>query len=114
MFERGKIILVPFPFTNLSASKVRPALIISDPRHTDEDVSVLFITSRLVKKKSPMDYGLEPSDSHFQQTGLKVASLIKCNKVATLDKKIVLGELGSLHPANQKEIDKRIKLAFGL
>lgn len=114
MFERGKIVLVPFPFTDLSSSKVRPALIVSDPKYADQDVSVLFVSSRLAKKKSPTDYSIKPADPHFKQTGLKVASFIKCNKVATLDKKIVLGELGSLHQDLQKEIDKKIRLALRL
>jgi mRNA interferase MazF len=114
MFERGKLILIPFPFTDLSASKVRPAVIISDPQYTDKDVSVLFISSRISKKTGPMDHTIKPADPHFEETGLKVPSLIKCNKVATLDKKIVLGEMGTLHQSDQKKIDKKLKLALGL
>ena len=114
MFERGKIILVPFPFTDLSSSKLRPALIVSDPEYTDKDVSVVFISSKITKGKKTTDYLLKPNDAHFDQTGLKAASLIKCNKIATLDKKIVLGEIGFLHPDCQKRVDQNIKRALGL
>lgn len=114
MFERGKIILVPFPFTNLSASKVRPALIISDPKYADHDVSVIFISSRLAKKKGYTDVWIKTSDPYFQQTGLKIDSLFKCNKIATLDKKIVLGEMGKLHQDYQTKVDRNLKFALGL
>ncbi len=113
MFERGKIILVPFPFTDLSSSKVRPALIISDPRYHDNDLSVLFISSKVSKEKKT-DYSLKENQPHFSQTGLKVSSIIKCQKIATLDRRIVLGELGELHANDQKEVDKKIRLALGL
>lgn len=112
MFERGKIILVPFPFTDLSSSKLRPALIISDPQYSEEDVSVVFISSKISKR--PTDYALSPAHPHFQETGLKTASVIKCGKIATLDKKIILGEIGSLSSNDQKEIDQKIRMALGL
>lgn len=114
MFERGKIVLVPFPFTDLSSSKVRPAVIISDPKFTGEDVSAVFISSKIAKGTKPTDYSIKPNHPDFQQTGLKAASVIKCGKMATLDKKIVLGEIGSIPPKIQKEIDRRIKLYLGL
>ncbi len=112
MFERGKIVLVPFPFTDLSASKLRPALIVSNPQYSEEDVSVVFISSKI--SKQPTDYALLPSHPDFQQTGLKITSVVKCGKIATLDKKIILGEIGNLPSNDQKEIDRRIKMALGL
>src|SRR3990167_10606230 len=114
MFERSKVILVPFPFTDLSSSKVRPALIISEPKYMDQDVSVLFISSHLPKRKGSTDLCLKSSDPHFEITGLKLDSLIKCNKIATLHRKIILGEMGYLHQEVQKQVDKKIKLALGL
>jgi mRNA interferase MazF len=114
MFERGKIVLVPFPFTDLSWSKVRPALIVSNPKYFEEDVSVIFISSKVKKEVAPTDHVFLLSNPRFLESGLKISSLFRCNKVATLDKKIVLGEIGFLHSHEQKEIDKRLKLALGL
>ena len=114
MFERGKIVLVPFPFTDLCSSKIRPALIISDPKLTGEDVTVVFISSNISRGTKSTDYTVGPTHPHYQQTGLKIASVIRCGKVATLDKKIVLGEIGSLPSSVQKEIDRRIRLYLGL
>lgn len=114
MFERGKIVLLPFPFTDLSSSKVRPALIVSDAKYAEGDVSVVFISSKIPKRVKATDFVLGPSARHFELTGLKVASVIKCNKLATLDRRIVLGELGFLSPADLKEVDEALRLALGL
>ncbi|OGQ08353.1 MAG: hypothetical protein A3G32_03920 [Deltaproteobacteria bacterium RIFCSPLOWO2_12_FULL_40_28] len=114
MFERGKIVLVPFPFTDLSSSKIRPALIVSDPKYSDEDISVVFITSKLSQRAQSTDYHIKTTHTDFGQTGLKTASIVRCNKIATLDKKTVLGEIGFLSRNIQKKIDQKIKLYFGI
>lgn len=103
MYKKGTIILVPFPFTDLSGSKVRPAIIVSHNLRGD-DVVVLFISSQ-IKHRGTHDIAIKP-DTH---NGLKLSSLIKCTKIATLDKKIVLGELGRVSPAIQKKIDQTLK-----
>ena len=112
MHEKGKIILVPFPFTDLSASKVRPAVIVSDFLR-GEDVIVAFISS-LRKKPQKTDIVLKNSDSNFYKTGLKADSIIKVGKLATLDRKIVLGEIGEVGRDIEREINKKIKVLFGL
>ena len=55
-----------------------------------------------------------PKNEAFSKTGLKTDSIIKIGKIATLDKKIILGELGQIHKNTEKEIDKKIKILFGL
>lgn len=114
MFERGKVILVPFPFTDLSSAKIRPAVIVSDPKYCPDDISVVFVSSKTTKGQDPTVHFMPVTAMHFQQTGFKTDSMIRCNKVATLDKRIVLGEIGSLHPNDQKKIDQKLKLALGL
>lgn len=87
MCKFGKIVLIPFPFTDLTSTKVRPALIIS-AKNSQQDVMVAFISSNtnnsgLIVKKS-------------QANGLKVDSTIRFDKIATLNKKLVLGEIGGI------------------
>ncbi|MEK7137066.1 MAG: type II toxin-antitoxin system PemK/MazF family toxin, partial [Patescibacteria group bacterium] len=45
MLEFGAIILVPFPFTDLSHAKMRPALVVSGASHAGDDIIVCCITS---------------------------------------------------------------------
>ena len=86
--KKGDIILIPFPFTDLSGNKNRPAVILID---SEDDVTVSFITTQL-KWQSEFDISVQPSDIN----GLKKASLIKLNKLATIDKDLIIGLLGIL------------------
>lgn len=87
MPKQGVIVLVPFPFTNLSTVKVRPALVLST-RPIKSDVVVAFISSKL--GKGEYNVAISPSKAN----GLKVPSVIICSKIATLEKMVILGELG--------------------
>ena len=114
MFERGKIILVPFPFTDLSAQKIRPAIILSKSNQSSRDVVVIFISSVVTNPAQPHQYLITTEHKAFKQTGLKVSSLAVCNKLATLDKSIVLGEIGSVPVGIMKELSRRVIAALGL
>ncbi len=113
MLKKGTIILVPFPFTDLSEKKVRPAVVLSDDLK-GEDVVVAFISSQKPKKLQLMDIAIAHSDEAFSKTGLKTDSIIKIGKIATLDKKVILGELGRIHKNTEREIAEKIKILFGL
>ncbi|MEO8637900.1 MAG: type II toxin-antitoxin system PemK/MazF family toxin [Candidatus Taylorbacteria bacterium] len=106
---KGAIVLVPFPFTDLSGQKVRPALILHVSRK-GEDCVVAFISSKKEKKSGDFDISIVAS----QTNGLKVNSVIKMNKIATLQRKIILGELGYVETSLYKEIDKKLKKLFEL
>ena len=108
MYKKGTIILVPFPFTDLSNSKVRPALIISNNLRGD-DIIVVFISSTSAHL-GKYDVAVKAS----KQNGLKKDSRIKCSKIATLDKKIILGELGNMTSDEEKKIDSKLKTLFNL
>lgn len=74
--QRGDIVLVPFPFTDLSGQKVRPALIIS-PDPVGNDVLLAFISSVIPTTPEATDYVLDTTHSAFPQTGLKAVSVFR-------------------------------------
>ncbi len=113
LLHRGDIVLVPFPFTDLSSKKVRPALIIS-PNPQQEDVILVFISSVISPYPSRFDYLLEEKNPAFLATGLKVPSVFKMRKILTLSRTQILRYLGHTIPSLQLEIDKRILIAVGL
>ena len=78
---KGDIILITFPFTDLSISKLRPTVILAD---TNEDVTVTFITTQH-RWREPTDVLLTPTSNN----GLKLPSLIRTSKIATLDKTLI-------------------------
>jgi len=114
MFKKGTIVLIPFPFADLSLIKVRPALIISSNPIKGDDIVAAFISSFKSKKLQNTDIALNVSNPNFKKTGLKDSSIIKINKIATLDKKIVIGELGEIDKSIQKKVNQKIKLLFDL
>lgn len=102
--KKGDVILVPFPFSDLSGKKYRPALVLAD---FNDDIIVAFITSQS-KYDGIFDYKVEPSIDN----GLKVSSRVRVNQVATLDKSIVRGKLGALHEAELIEINQLLLIVF--
>ncbi len=102
--SKGDIILVPFPFTDLSGQKVRPALVLHH-NSKGEDCIVVFISSIKQKKILPFDVKVTLS----KQNGLKVDSVIKVNKIATLQKNIVLGKLGTVEAGFMADVCKKLR-----
>ena len=112
--HRGDIVLVPFPFTDLSGAKVRPAVIISpDPQETD--VLLAFISS--VIPSGPVaatDFLLESFAPDFRPTGLKTTSVFKRKKITTIEGSRLGRMIGKITPATQAQLDSRLLLAIGL
>ena len=101
--------LVPFPFTDLSGNKVRPCLVLSEQKN-GEDCILSFISSVKRTRTGVFDIPVKATKAN----GLKTDSVIKIDKIATLQKKIILGELGMAEPALMKAIDMRLKKLFQL
>jgi len=112
--QRGDIVLVPFPFTDLSTGKLRPAVIVYvDPQKTD--VIIAFISSVVSPGElSETDYLLRQDNTNFAQTGLKKASNFRMSKLLTIERSKIIRRLGRVSPAIQKELDIRLRQAVGL
>lgn len=95
--KKGDIVLIPFPFTDLTEIKNRPALILID---SDDDITVSFITTQL-KWHENFDVRLEPSN----ENGLKRTSLIRLSKITTIDKELVIGKLGELTASEREKVN---------
>lgn len=104
--RKGDIILLPFPFTDLSGSKVRPALTLYNGHH---DVTVAFISS-VNQVIDITDISLIPD----QTNGLKRESVLRLHKIATIEKDIVLGKLGELTNEQLQDVDSGLKKIFNL
>lgn len=95
MYEFGSIVLTRFPFTDLLGGKVRPALVVSRDNARRADIVLAFVTSRIPPMPLPDSFAVQPSASN----GLKVPSLIRFDKLATLEKRVIAGEIGRLEDA---------------
>jgi mRNA interferase MazF len=109
-----KIVLVPFPFDDLSSSKVRPAVCLTDEIHPYSHIVLAFITSQVSMNPSDTDFVIDSSDADFAQTGLKVSSTVRLHRLMTVSKTIIKRELGELSNNQKAEIENRLRKLFGI
>lgn len=116
LVKRGSVVLIRYPFTDLTGAKVRPALVLT-PDHLLprlDDVPCLFISSVMPVEFLPTDLVLEPEHSSFLNTGLKRRSVLRMHKLALLHKALVLRVLGEGDQSLMHEVNQRLRLALGL
>ncbi len=106
-FQRGDIILIHFPFTDLSGGKRRPAVVLAE---YPPDVVVAFISSVLPAALAPSDVLLQPTVS----TGLKKVSVLRSHKIATLEQGLVTRRLGRLDQPLLTSVDKALVSGLGI
>lgn len=96
MLSRGDIVLVPFPFTDGTSSKLRPALVVAlSQRHQDVELDILT------------------SQPDFAISGLKVSSRLQLTRMTTLAMPLVLRRIGALPQSLQPDYQRRVQLMFG-
>ena len=95
-FEFGDVLLVPFPFTDQSGTKKRPAVeVSSDAFHRESaDLIIMAITTQ-----SRASSSLQVPVSEWQTTGLLRPSVIK-PVFATIEQSLVLKKIGALQPSD--------------
>ena len=104
-FVKGDVVVIPFPFSDLSASKKRPALVFSSLE--GDDLILCQITSEARFDK----YSIELKNTEFKQGKLNIKSMIRPNRLFTADRSLIQYKVGSLKNEKLKEaIDGLIRL----
>ncbi len=111
---RGRVVLVPFPFDDLSSTKVRPAVCLTNPVGVYRHVVLAFITSRMPDELLETDVVLDSDRSGYPATGLRVSSVLRLHRLMTVTTSVIRRELGSLSPDMQAEIDRKLRKLFDL
>jgi mRNA interferase MazF len=108
----GQIVLVPFPFTNLSEAKLRPVLALRRASSRFDDWLVCMISSQLHQAEPDFDEILRMTDEDFQSSGLKASSALRIRRMAVIDGGLIVGDIGAI---SQERLDStRRKLAHWL
>ena len=97
--SRNDVVLLPIPFTDLTSSKVRPAIVIGHGSFSGD----LFVVP-LTSVTSNADFML----AHWRAAGLNVPSSVK-SQVAIVDISLVRKVVGRLHPADVVELDQSLR-----
>jgi mRNA interferase MazF len=111
---KHKIVLVPFPFDNLSSEKVRPAVCLTNPIGPHDHVIRAFITSRVPDHPLPSDLVIHAGDPGFAASGLRVSSTLQLHRMMTVTKTLLLRELGTLPADVQAQVGDRLRKLFQL
>lgn len=101
-FVKGEVVVLPFPFSDLSNTKRRPALVVAPL--PSNDVILCMITS-----KNTSDADAVPlTGADFQSGSLRKDSNIRPNRLFTAEESIVLYSVGQLHGAKIAEVTARL------
>jgi mRNA interferase MazF len=109
---RGKVVLVAFPFDDLSGSKVRPAVCLTEPIGPHHHVVLAFVTSQVEAAPLASDLILAPGDPGFAQTGLRAPSTLRLHRLMTASTVLIRRDLGRLSAAHLEAVDARLHHLF--
>ena len=110
-FDAFDVVVVPFPFTDRTTTKRRPALVLSDAGNFNKQVgqSVLAMITSAVNSNWPLDVDITDLDS----AGLPSASVIRM-KLFTLDDQLVIRKAGALSDNDQQRVTNALKQLLNL
>lgn len=111
VFQRGDIVLVPFPFTDLRSQKVRPAVVLSSSEYhaSEPDLILGAITTNLSTATAAVDYVLR----EWQAANLRYPSAFK-PLLFTLEPALVIHRVGQLTTGDLAQVDTRLRRALAL
>ena len=101
-FMKGDVVVVPFPFSDLTQAKRRPALVLSALE--GDDLILCQITSQHISD----NYAVSLTDKDFQTGSLKQPSNVRPNRIFTADGHIVLYRAGALKVEKINEIIEKV------
>ncbi len=101
-FVKGDVVVVPFPFSDLTTAKRRPAAILAELE--GDDRIPCQITSQQVRDQ----YAVEIDDADFEAGGLRLRSNVRPSRLFTVDSRIILYRVGRHNPVKLEEIIGRV------
>ncbi len=101
-FVKGEVVVIPFPFSNLTQAKRRPALVIAGLE--GDDLILCQITSQGIRDK----YAIQIYDNDFETGSLKQPSNVRPNRIFTADSHLVLYRVGNLKIEKLNEVIERV------
>ncbi len=94
----GQVVLFQFPQTDIEGGKLRPALLLGKLPGAFDDWLVCMISSQTRHFIQGFDEILQESDTDFDDSGLKGASVIRIGRLAVVEGNVLLGPLERFHP----------------
>jgi len=109
---KHSIVLVPFPFDDLSASKVRPALCLTSEVSEHYHIVIAFISSRLPESPIDSDLVILKGSEAWHGTGLTVDSVVRLHRLMTIPRHLIRRRLGSISPDTAETVSEKLQQLF--
>jgi mRNA interferase MazF len=106
----GSVVLVPFPFTDLSGRKRRPALVVSPEGFHEQVLILCAITSRVPERLSTWEVPL--ADGDMAEGELPKESVVKVGKLFTTHRSLIAGRFGAIKGEKSEEVLGRLRDLF--
>jgi mRNA interferase MazF len=106
-YDRGAVVLLPFPFSDQSATKLRPAVVLN-PAYPSSDLLVVAVSS-VSGSLRPGEYALQ----QWRDAGLLHPSFIK-RAVATISQSLIRKKLGMLESEDLASLNNSLRIWFGI
>jgi mRNA interferase MazF len=106
-------VLIEFPFTDLTQTKLRPAVVLTANLAIDE-ITLCFISSQRIDQLNAAEFALLVSDSDFPQTGLRISSKVRVTRMTTLSRRLIMKQLGTLGTQHVEQLENILIQAFQL
>jgi mRNA interferase MazF len=110
----GEIYFAQFPFGGSARMKLRPVLLLTGPVGSVPELLTAYITSVMPAPLLPSDIMLDPSQPEHASSGLKMRSVIRLHKLATLHQRLIVRYLGKLSVATETEVAARLRQLLNL
>lgn len=104
----GDIVLIRFPQADLQTGKLRPALVIATTPDRHADLLLALVSSRAYQAVPQFDEVIETSDPDYATTGLKVRSVVRLARLATVEAQAINARLGHISAQRLGRITKRL------
>lgn len=110
-YKFGDVVLVPFPFTDQTGAKKRPAVVVSSDAYQAQrpDVVLMAVTSQILRPAGAVG---EVLITEWQKAGLPKVSLIK-PVLATIERALILRKLGELQDADRAALRGVLSAVLG-
>jgi mRNA interferase MazF len=110
---RGEVVLVDYPYSDRTGSKLRPALVVqADFLNGLIADTVLVSITRRTRQASTTEVIIDPSVE--SQCGLRQVSVVSCTNFLTIDQALIYQTIGRLSPNAIQQVDVCLKTALGL
>ncbi len=115
--QRGDVVLVDYPYSDRTGSKVRPCLVVQNDRNNqrlDDTIVVTITRTTLRAQREPTRLLIDLNTPAGQQSGLLFTSAVQCENVLTIDCQFILRKIGSLPAATMKQVEDCLKVSLGI